>query len=524
MSNSAETRRLFSYIFIGALALLFALEWGPGSRGCNSGKMTEQDFVATVNGTPIPVKDFAREYVQQAENFRRQGVPSEMLKQFGIHKQVLDRMVNTELLAQAAEKKGLSASDDDLAKIYRESELFKKDGKFDHETFTEYVRNVEGTTEVKFEDKLRRQLAAQRMLQLVESSAVVSDDEVKSKYLKDGNSSKVTFVRFTPAMYADKVPTPKPAELASWLSSNEKTVSDFYEQNKFTYFIPEKVKARQILLKTSPEATPEQKAAVKLKAEALRKEIADKTKTFADAAKAVSDDAETKDKGGDLGYVERLALPGAFADLLFAAKPGDVTLPVETPLGYFIGTVEDKKAPEQKPLDTVKNEIATQLFLKEKAKAIAKAEADKALAEVKKGKTLTELYPPDAKGDTGSAFSFNQETKPTSKETPDFSSSADSIPSLGASPETQKAIFARTEPGLLDGLVTVGDALAIVVVTDRKVPSDDAFEKEKVELKLQAVKGKQFEVREAFLKALKETGTVVTNEKAVDKIIGSNDS
>ena len=64
----------------------------------------------------------------------------------------------------------------------------------------------------------------------------------------------------------------------------------------------------------------------------------------------------------------------------------DVTLPVETPLGYFIGTVEDKKAPEQKPLDTVKNEIATQLFLKEKAKAIAKAEADKAFNKLFKKK------------------------------------------------------------------------------------------------------------------------------------------
>jgi peptidyl-prolyl cis-trans isomerase D len=520
MSNSADTRRLFSYIFIGALALLFALEWGPGSRGCNAAKMTEQDFVATVNGTPIPVRDFAREYAQQAENFRRQGVPSEMLKQFGIHKQVLDRMVNTELLAQAAEKKGLSASDDDLAKLYRESAIFQKDGKFDHDTFTDYVRNVEGMTEVKFEDKLRRQLAAQRMLQLVESSAVVSDDEVKAKYLKDGDAAKVTFVRFSPTMYAAKVPTPKPAEIADWLKTNEQTVSSFYEQNKFTYFLPEKVKARQLLVKLPAEASPEQKAAAKTKIDALRAEIADGKRSFADVAKASSDDLESKEKGGDLGFVERLALPGAFADLLFAAKPGEVTLPVETPLGFFIGTIEEKKAAEQKPLESEKSEIATQLFLKEKAKAIARVEAEKALAEVKKGKSLTELFPADAKADT-SAFSFAQETKPQAKETPEFAASADAIPQLGAAPDAQKQIFARKAPGLLEQLVPVGDGLAIIVVTERKVPSDASFELEKGDLKLQAVKGKQFEVREAFLKALKELGTVVTNDKAVDKLVGS---
>jgi peptidyl-prolyl cis-trans isomerase D len=85
-----------------------------------------------------------------------------------------------------------------------------------------------------------------------------------------------------------------------------------------------------------------------------------------------------------------------------------------------------------------------------------------------------------------------------------------------------KAIFARKEAGVLDQIFTVGDALAVISVTERKMTSDDAFEKQKAELTLQAVKGKQFEVREAFIKSLKQSGTVVTNEKAVDKVVGSD--
>ncbi len=522
MSNSDETRRFFSYVFIGALALLFIFEWGPGARGCNNaGQIKEVENVATVNGEPIALKDFAREYVQQSENFRRQGVPTEMLKQFGIHKQVLDRMVNTELLAQAAEKRGLSASDDDLARLYNESEMFKKDGKFDHDTFQDWVRNVEGTTEVKFEDKLRRQLAAQRMLQLVESSAVVSDDEVRAKYAKDGNAAKIAFVRFTPTMFAEKVGTPKAAELDAWTRANDKAISDFYDQNKFTYFVPEKVKARQILLKLAPDATAQAKADVKVRAENLRKDLVESKKSFADVATQFSEDLETKSKGGALGYVERLSLAPAFADVLFALKPGEVSAPVETQLGYFIGTIEEKKPSEQKPLDAVKGEIATQLFVKERAKALAKAEAEKALVEVKKGKTLAELFPAEDKAEQG-AFNFAQERKPTTKETAEFSSTAESIPSLGASSEAMKAVFARTDAGLVDQLLTVGDALVIVSVTERKAPSDEGFEKDKADLRLQALKGKQFEVREAFLKALKQSGTVVTNDKAVEKVIGSD--
>ncbi len=523
MSNSVETRRLFSYIFIGALALLFALEWGPGSRGCNkAGTLEEQDNVATVNGQPIALRDFANAYGNQAANYRRQGVPAEMLKQFGIHKQVLDQMVNTELLAQAAEKRGLSASDDDLAKQLAEAEIFKKDGKFDLDTYHDWVRQVENTTEVKFEDKLRRQLSAQRMLQLVESSAVVSDEEVKAKYLKEGNAAKITFVRFTPTMFAEKVPSPKAMEIEDWGKANLQLMNEFYEQNKFTYFLPEKVKARQILLKLPPEATAAQKADAKARAEAVRKDLVETKKPFAEVAAQVSEDVESKTKGGDIGFVERLSLPAAFAEQLFALKPGEITTAVETPAGFFIGTVEDKKAAEQRPFDSVKMEIATQLFLKDKAKKAARAEAEKALAELKKGKALNELYPPDTKQDSPSAFNFQQESKPTSKETAEFSSTADAIPSLGTSAEAMKAIFEKKEPGLVDSIITIGDALVLVSVTERKTPTDDGFEKEKSELKLQAVKGKQFEVREAFLKALKQSGTVVTNEKAVDKVVGSD--
>ena len=134
MSNSSEnTRRYGSYFFIAALAILFALQWGPGSQGCDT-RIQDAEAAATVNGKPIPMKDFARSYAQQSDNFRRQGVPADMLKQFGIHKQVMDQLVNTELLSQAAEARGLKTSNEDLAKVLKEAPAFQKDGKFNKES------------------------------------------------------------------------------------------------------------------------------------------------------------------------------------------------------------------------------------------------------------------------------------------------------------------------------------------------------------------------------------------------------
>lgn len=518
MSNSSEnTRRYGSYFFIAALAILFALQWGPGSQGCDT-RIVDAETAATVNGKPIPLKDFARSYSQQSENFRRQGVPADLMKQFGIHKQVIDQLVNTELLSQAAEARGLTTSNEDLAKVLKEAPAFQKDGKFHKESYLEYVRQVEGTTEIFFEDKLRRQLAAQKLLELVESSVAVSDEEVKAKYLKEGDVAKVTFVRFSPTMFSEKVGTPKPAEIDAWAKANEAAIAEHYEHNKFTFFQAEKVKAKQILLKVPADADDAKKAEIKSRIENVRKDIVDNKKDFSELAKAVSEDLETREKGGDLGFVERLQLPGAFADMLFALKPGEVTAPVETPMGWFIGTVIEKKAPEQRPLDSVRKEIAGQLFVKEKAKGLAKAEAEKALADLKAGKKLVELFPP-AKSEGGA---FAMETKPEAKDTGSFNSSAEDIPQLGKEPALKKLIFDLKAPGNIEQVLTVGDSLVVAVVDERKLPSDPDFETQKETLKNEAVKGKQFEVREGFLKSLKQVGTVVTNDSAIDKIISDS--
>ena len=289
-----------------------------------------------------------------------------------------------------------------------------------------------------------------------------------------------------------------------------------YEKQKASFTSPEKAKIRQILVKVAADDSADKKAEAKARIETLRKEIVENKKPFAEVAAASSDDGETKTKGGDLGLVDRYRLPSNFADVVFALQPGEVSLPVETPIGYLIGTVEEKKAPETKAFDTVKSDLASQLIIREKAKALAATAAQKALKDAKAGKKLADLFPVD----TEKSNQFAIETKPEAKETGEFSSSVDTVPQLGVAPEAQKLIFARTESGVLDQLVTVGDSVAVVQVDERKTTSDTDFDKQKLQLRVEATKGKQYETREAFLKALKQQGTVTTNQKALDKVVG----
>ncbi|MCA2981510.1 MAG: SurA N-terminal domain-containing protein [Myxococcaceae bacterium] len=525
-----DWRRTGYYVLIIALAALFGLQWGPGASGCDRfGKLedTKGEPVATVNGQTVPLKDFIGQYQAQAQQFRAQGVPPEFLKQFGIHKQVVDRLVNTELLAQTAEAQGLRATDDEVVAIILKDTSFQRDGKFDRERYSDIIMQYEQMTTVQFEEKLRRQLSAQKVLQLVESSVAVSDDEVKARYQKEGNAAKATFVRLTPSMYADRVATPKPADLQKWADANAALLAADYEANKFKYFIDERVKARQILLRVARDADAATKDDAKKRLENVRRQIVDEKKPFAELASSVSEDTETKDKGGDLGFIERSQLPSDFATKLFALKPGEVTEVTESPIGFHLGVVEDRKAPETKPLEAVKGELAAALYVKEKARELAKADADKALAELKKGKTLAELFPADAKDDKSNQFNFKAETKPEVKETGEFNASADAVPTLGGGAAVFKQLMDQKEKGVIDQVVVVDDGpaattsgFAVVVLDERKLPSDEDFASKREQLFAEAVKGKQFEVREAFLKALKAKATVTTNDKAIDKVVG----
>lgn len=65
---------------------------------------------------------------------------------------------------------------------------------------------------------------------------------------------------------------------------------------------------------------------------------------FSDVAKALSEDAETKQLGGDIGVVEkgRANLPQEVSDVIFTLEPGQVSDVIATTSDYFIVTVTEK--------------------------------------------------------------------------------------------------------------------------------------------------------------------------------------
>lgn len=517
MNEHLQPKRIFSYLFIVAIAVLFALQWGPGARGCDAPRTNQAaDVAATVNGKEIPLKEFQRRYAAQLSQLRNGGssMPESIARQLGFHTRVLDQLVNTELLAQAAEREGILPSDKEVREIIHKDPSFQKDGKFDFQLYQQVLRDYLRRTPQDYEAELRRQLAAEKLLDIVEGAAVVSEDEVKARFLKEGNVAKATFARFLPSMYTDKVPAPKAEELEGFAKQSEKEISDYYEANRFLYHQPERVKARHILIKVSREAPAEQQEAAKAKIENLRKE-AQGGKDFAELAKQFSEDVGSKESGGDLGFNERGAWVPEFSDAAFALEPGQLSQPVQSQFGWHLIKVDEKKAPESKKLEDVRLEIARQLWNKAKAKTLAEAEAKKTLEALKAGKKLAELHPP-GEDTQANAMRYQTETKPEAIESGEFHSGAESLPQLGAAPHVIKAVFARDTPGVLEELFPSGEGFAVVVVDERKKATDEEFAAKKESLKAEAIKAKQFELSDAYLKALKKSGNVVINDEAIN--------
>jgi hypothetical protein len=105
------------------------------------------------------------------------------------------------------------------------------------------------------------------------------------------------------------------------------------------------VRARHILLRAGPEATPAQRDMLRAQAARLRARAAG-GEDFAALAREHSEDGSAAE-GGDLGYFGRGRMVAPFEEAAFALQAGQVSDVVESPFGFHVIKVEDRR---QQPL------------------------------------------------------------------------------------------------------------------------------------------------------------------------------
>jgi peptidyl-prolyl cis-trans isomerase C len=146
------------------------------------------------------------------------------------------------------------------------------------------------------------------------------------------------------------------AEVSSKVAVQDNEVSAFYQQNLERFKQGESVHASHILIGVAPNATPTEKSAAKAKAQAALKQVRGGA-DFGAVARAQSQDPGSAPNGGDLGFFPKGQMTPAFEDAAFKLKPGSVSSVVETPFGYHIIKVFERRPARTAPFEEVSGQI-----------------------------------------------------------------------------------------------------------------------------------------------------------------------
>ncbi len=123
-------------------------------------------------------------------------------------------------------------------------------------------------------------------------------------------------------------------------------ITDEQLQQRWAADGPEaQIRARHILLRIPSDATPAQRDSVRQQAESLRQRAVG-GEDFPALAQQYSQDPGTAQRGGDLDYFGRGRMVAPFEEAAFALEPGQVSPVVESPFGFHVIRVEDRRQPE----------------------------------------------------------------------------------------------------------------------------------------------------------------------------------
>lgn len=379
-----------------------------GLQGYN--RMHERgDTVAKVDGHEITQQDWDNAHKAEVDRIRQQmpTIDAKLLDSPEAKYATLDRLVRERVMSAAVEHSRLLVSDQRVARELQSNELINAlkgpDGKLDFERYRQLLA-ARGMSPEMFENQVRNDIAMRQVFAGVTQSSFAPAAQAGVTLGSFFERREVQVARFATADYKSKV-APTDAELQAFYKDNAKlfqapeqanieyvvldlatvqkgvTVNEddlrtYYKENaaRLAAGKKEERRASHILVAVKPNATPEDKAKAKAKAEELLAQVKKNPDSFAEVAKKNSDDPGSAKQGGDLDYFVQGAMTKAFGDAVFGLKnKGEIVGPVETEFGYHVIKLTDIKANAPKTFEEMKPELEAELRKQQAQKKYAEA-------------------------------------------------------------------------------------------------------------------------------------------------------
>jgi len=148
--------------------------------------------------------------------------------------------------------------------------------------------------------------------------------------------------------------------LKAQATPTEDELKKYYDDHPKLFSTPEERHVSHILVNVDPKAAPADREKAKARAEALLAEVRKNPTSFAAVAKSSSEDAGTKDNGGDLDWISRDTFKGAstaLGDAAFSLKQGEISNVVQSDVGFHILTVTGIRGGGTKTLDQARGQV-----------------------------------------------------------------------------------------------------------------------------------------------------------------------
>jgi peptidyl-prolyl cis-trans isomerase D len=515
-SQSAIILLLFGFIIF-----VFVFSFGAGSEGFRSGGCGRGNLAAVVDGEEITETDFQYHYDQQlrtALSQRQQGKTFRKEDKLQLRKQVLDSMIDRALLIQAAKKIGLHVTNDERNASIRKA--FKGENEeFDFKRYKVYVTRYLNTSPPIFEEAWRQQMLAERMANIIQDTARVTSDELLQAYIARETKINLEFVKVAAGMYV-KDSAPEEKDIAEFAENNGKRIEDFYKTQEARYHKPKKAQVAHVYFELRKDYDTEQATDKKEQAE-LTVDDLKKGGKFEDQAKEYSEDEATREKGGDLGMLNKEALSArwgtAFAEAAFKLEEGKFSDLVKSDKGYHVIKCLKIIKAEDHPLEEVKLDIAKELLTTDRAEAKAKAEADRLFAGIKAGKKFSDMIKAPVIDPKKPIKQFGPQVGSTGL----IARMGGFIPQIGMDEELAQAAFALTTDNPLPDKVfkTASpfgpSAFVVFKLSERVDPDMEAFKENQDVLRNRVLAGQRNRQLAAWLKHKRAIADIEVNQALV---------
>jgi len=504
---------IITYVFLFAIIIVFVVSFGPGSfdKGCKSGQAPA--WAAKVNGEEIPAAEYDRAHSNLLRAFQQQAGPSfsrELAEQLGLSSMAMNQLVEKALVIQEARRQGLVITDEELAKAIFELPAFQVNGRFDKESYQRAVEGAYGTPG-RFEQVLREDLLHQRLLAGLRQTVKVSEAEVKEAWAAEHDKVTLSFVRFPLAAAEAEVKKPTAADVLAFLQKDGARLEQAWKDGAARFDQPKKVRARHLLVKVASGAAADVDAAAKARLDGLAARVA-KGDDFGKVAAEASDDEASKTRGGDLGFITEGVVEKPFADAAFALAQGQVSAPVRTAAGWHLIRADQVVPAKKVSLEEARAVLAPELIMKDRASALARERAVAALAAVKAGKKLADLYPSaEAAKAAGKAPVKLGEVVVAADSTGPFGEQGPFVPRLGAAPELAADALSAPAGQPLGKIYDTPQGPVVAVVEARERPDQARFAAQREQVAQRLISRKEGQVQQAWLKQLRDAADVKVN-------------